>query len=112
MGKVLPAPFEPKLHNEWGIAGICLIRLEGIRPKSLPLPCGISSENASRYDGLLLQTNAWEASPFHVDRVFSSYFEDESVFPPGSINFDHALLMEDIPHEWHTAEDLCCKEAV
>jgi len=43
----LPAPFRPKLHDGHAIAGICLIRLEGIRPKRVPQLLGISSENAA-----------------------------------------------------------------
>jgi len=217
MQKVLPAPFEPKLHRGWGIAGICLIRLEGVHPKSIPMPCGINSENAAHrfavqwtdegrtqagvfiprrdtdsilnhlaggrifpgihhkakfriahhndsfkfemvstdgetsisfagkksaefpetsafasladasaffeegslgysstgdpfhYDGLLLETEMWSVSPFHVDEVHSSYFADESKFPVGSVEFDHALLMQDVPHEWRAAKELCCE---
>jgi hypothetical protein len=45
--KQLPARFTPKLHSGSAIAGICLIRLEQIRPKSLPSFIGISSENAA-----------------------------------------------------------------
>lgn len=47
MGRFLPAPFRPKLHRGYAIAGICLIRLEYIRPGWLPRFCGISSENAA-----------------------------------------------------------------
>jgi hypothetical protein len=47
MGRFLPAPFRPKLHRGHAIAGICLIRLEQIRPGWLPRFCGISSENAA-----------------------------------------------------------------
>ncbi len=43
----LPAPFRPKLHNGQAIIGICLIRLENIRPSSCSLPVGFSSENAA-----------------------------------------------------------------
>ncbi|HUP47856.1 MAG TPA: DUF2071 domain-containing protein [Thermoanaerobaculia bacterium] len=45
--RLLPAPFKPKLHNAKAIAGICLIRLENIRPKRFPKLVGISSENAA-----------------------------------------------------------------
>jgi hypothetical protein len=47
MRQFLPAPFRPKLHRGYAIAGICLIRLEQIRPKWLPRFLGISSENAA-----------------------------------------------------------------
>lgn len=47
MRSFLPAPFRPKLHRGYAIAGICLIRLERIRPNGLPSFCGISSENAA-----------------------------------------------------------------
>jgi hypothetical protein len=43
----LPSTFRPKLHNGFAIAGICLIRLENIRPKRFPSLLGISSENAA-----------------------------------------------------------------
>jgi hypothetical protein len=47
MKRALPAPFRPKLHRGYAIAGICLIRLERIRPVVFPSFCGISSENAA-----------------------------------------------------------------
>ncbi len=43
----LPAPFRPKLHDGHAVGGICLIRLEQIRPKRFPRLMGISSENAA-----------------------------------------------------------------
>ena len=43
----LPDPFRPKLVGEWAMAGICLIRLEQLRPKGLPAAIGVSSENAA-----------------------------------------------------------------
>lgn len=47
MSRHLPAPFRPKLHEDSAIAGICLIRLEDIRPRRFPLALGLSSENAA-----------------------------------------------------------------
>ena len=44
---LLPPPFKPKLQAGYAIAGICLIRLEHIRPKPLPWLLGVSSENAA-----------------------------------------------------------------
>lgn len=208
---ILPANFRPKLVGGYAIAGICLIRLEGIRPKGMPEIFGLSSENSahrvavewedasgiregvfvprrdtgsrlsalaggrifpgvhhlsrfvvsdqggsislrvdaedygtalvdlgvresdefppesifgtlqesSRFfesgcigystrpdsctlDGLLLEVAAWQVSPLKVDYVRSAYFDDRAIFPAGSIEFDHALLMRDIPHEWHS----------
>lgn len=43
----LPAPFQPKLVNGFGIAGICLIRLEDMRPGLAPAAIGFASENAA-----------------------------------------------------------------
>jgi hypothetical protein len=212
---LLPPPFRPKLHRGWAIAGICLIRLEHIRPAGLPSAIGISSENAAhriavewtdaadteregvfiprrdtgsrlnslaggrifpgehhharfavsddgrhvdlvmhsddgqvsvqvigdvgnaipasscfeslieassffeggclgysvtrddeRFDGLLLRTLEWRVQALSVTKVESSYFDDRNRFPSGTVEFDHALVMRDIPHEWHHAEDL------
>lgn len=47
MRRNLPAGFRPKLHAGYAIAGICLIRLEEIRPRGFPRFLGVSSENAA-----------------------------------------------------------------
>lgn len=47
MAAVLPAPFTPKLIHGYAIGGICLIRLKDVRPKAIPSPIGIQSENAA-----------------------------------------------------------------
>ncbi len=218
MARALPPPFRPKLMEGYAIGGICLIRLEKVRPRFFPLPCGIRSENAAhriavewddedgcaregvyiprrdtnsrlntlaggtifpgvhhhatfsvresdecfsvelrsddrevhvcvsgrvaddlaessvfpsvaaasaffeagslgysatrdsgRYDGLELLCDEWHVDPLAVDRVESSYFEDEALFPAGSVTFDCALLMRDIQHEWHGRDELRCR---
>ena len=43
----LPENFRPKLVKGHAIAGICLIRLEQVRPTFLPALTGISSENSA-----------------------------------------------------------------
>lgn len=214
LARILPRPFEPKLHNGFGIGGICLIRLKDIRPKHFPAFVGLSSENAAHriavqwkengslkegvfiprrdtssplnsliggrlfpglhhharfevieqgpnfrialksdesdlsmiveaktasalpetsifnsiedasnffeagslgysptqtndYDGLELRTLNWKVKPLHVTHIYSSFFNDETRFPSGSTEFDCALLMEDIDHEWHAQKPLC-----
>ena len=62
----------------------------------------------SRFQGLELRCLTWRAEPLEVEEVRSSFFEDESLFPRGSIGFDCALLMRGIEHEWHGQPDLCC----
>jgi len=47
LARVVPAPFRPQLIDGHGLAGICLIRLSGIRPLGLPGNWGIASENAA-----------------------------------------------------------------
>lgn len=211
--KLLPEGMRPKLHRGHAIAGICLIRLEDIRPQCLPAWAGITSENAAhriavlwddedgqeregvfiprrdtsslvnhlsggrifpgehhladfavtdeegriemairsknggmklrlsaqesaemapgscfhslaessaffeggsigysltkdccRLDGIRLDTRRWEVQSLAVTAVESSYFDDRQLFPAGSASFDHALIMRDIPHEWHEVE--------
>ena len=64
-----------------------------------------------RFDGLELRCQGWQVTPMAVEQVASSYFEDPAHFPPGTIQFDHALLMRGIVHEGHAREDLCCAGA-
>jgi hypothetical protein len=214
MQSEIPARFQPKLQNGFAVAGVCLIRLEHIRPRAMPEIVGLNSENAAhrvavtwdedgrtcegvfisrrdtgsqiahlaggrlfpgehhhasfsvteseseislvmksddaavaveisgsvaqqipatsvfsslaeasaffeggalgysvtsdpaRLDGLRLETKAWQVEPLEVKRIYSSYFSDETRFPKGTIEFDHALIMRNIQHEWHSANDL------
>ena len=222
LARILPKPFQPKLADGAGMAGVCLIRLKHIRPRFLPSFLGISSENAAhriavqwqqdgqrregvfiprrdtssrfntvvggklfpgehhharfhveerdghyrialdsddgrthlaveghvaselpkasifasleeaseffeqgslgysvtaqpgRCDGLELRSFTWRVEPLTVERVESSFFEDRTLFPAGSVKFDCALLMLGINHEWHSRESLvvdsqeCC----
>lgn len=124
----LPVPFRPKLHQGRAVAGICLIRLEYIRPKMFPQIVGISSENAAHRIAVLWDedgdvregvfiprrdTNSQlnhlvggrffpgehHKAEFEVEEVYSSFFADELRFPSESVKFDHALVMRNIAHE-------------
>jgi hypothetical protein len=47
LAAVLPAPFRPALVADYGVAGICLIRLGHVRPAGMPSVTGLRSENAA-----------------------------------------------------------------
>jgi hypothetical protein len=64
------------------------------------------TQKPGRFDGLVLETRNWSVQPLEVDAVHSSYFEDPGRFPPGSIEFDHALVMRNLEHAWRAAPDL------
>lgn len=213
--RLLPAPFRPKRQGAYALVGICLIRLEQIRPVGSPALVGIASENAAhriavewtdpagvsqegvyiprrdsgswlnrlaggrlfpgehhaarftvsdqggridfamqsvdrsvavkvvgseadglpagscfstlseasaffeagsvgysaridptRSDGVALRTEGWKVRPLALTEIRSTYFEDDVKFPPGSIYFDHALIMRDIAHEWHGVDEM------
>ena len=70
-----------------------------------------ATPDARGFDGLELRTVNWSVDALAVKQVASSFFDDESRFPPGSINFDCALLMRQIEHEWHSQPSLCCEPA-
>jgi hypothetical protein len=59
-----------------------------------------TTETPGCCDGLELCTEVWRVEPLDVLTVKSSFFDDETIFPKGSIEFDCALLMRNIPHEW------------
>ncbi|AWM32107.1 hypothetical protein [Hymenobacter nivis] len=52
------------------------------------------SPGAHGYEGLRLHAYRWQVRPLAVDKVQSSFFEDTTRFPVGSIQFDNALLMK------------------
>ena len=67
-----------------------------------------ATPDAARFQGLELRCRNWFVEPLAVEEVRSSFFDNESLFPKGSIEFDCALLMRGIDHEWHGQSDLCC----
>lgn len=66
------------------------------------------STQSSRFDGLELRTHNWRLEPLEMTSVASSFFDHQERFPRGTIQFDNALLMRGIEHEWHSQESLCC----
>lgn len=66
-----------------------------------------ATPDPGRFDGLELRSLSWRVHPLAVERVYSSFFSDEEIFPKGSVRFDCALLMQGIEHEWHAREPLC-----
>lgn len=65
-----------------------------------------------KYDGLELRCSNWLVESLEIDSIQSSYFEDTARFPAGSVEFDCALLMRNIFHEWHGKPDLCCSTEI
>ena len=59
-----------------------------------------TAESPSLYDGLELHCHQWHMDALAVQSVSSSYFDDVRRFPHGSVQFDSALLMRGIQHEW------------
>jgi hypothetical protein len=60
----LPHPFRPKLVGGWGLAGICLIRLE-LMPPFVRWPHGFRSENAAHRIAV-----EWDEDGSHREGVF------------------------------------------
>lgn len=64
------------------------------------------TRGADCYDCLELQAHSWSVTPLDVEHVESTFFDDRTVFPAGSAEFDHALSMRDIDHTWHSRPPL------
>jgi len=69
--------------------------------------CGFScSLREGRLDGLQLKTLRWQMSPVRVHQCSSTFFEDRERFPADAVQFDCALMMRGIPHEWREIADI------
>ncbi len=62
--------------------------------------------SGTHLDGVQLFTKDWEVRPLSVELAGSSYFTDLKKFPEGSVEFDCALIMRNIEHEWHSAAEM------
>jgi hypothetical protein len=66
-------------------------------------PLGFSpSTIPNQFKMIQLKTKSWAVKPLHILELKSSFFSDRSLFPDRSIQFDNALLMTGIEHEWHS----------
>lgn len=65
IARFVPSPLRPLLVDGWAIAGVCLIRLERVRPSGLPAFLGFAAENAAHrvavtwQDGMNARTAVW-----------------------------------------------------
>jgi Uncharacterized conserved protein (COG2071) len=64
------------------------------------------TRGSARLDGLELSTTTWHIEAAHIHHVRSSFFDDRSIFPEGSIHLDSALVMRDVTVEWHSLGSL------
>lgn len=69
--------------------------------------CGYSPGNVRGcFDGLELRTQQWNVAPFEITELSSTFFESRELFPEASVEFDNALLVRNVPHEWHALRQL------
>ena len=66
--KLLPTGLRPKLHQARAIVGICLIRLEHVRPKGMPNFIGLSSENAAHRIAVEWDTETGRKEAVYIPR--------------------------------------------
>jgi hypothetical protein len=66
--RLLPAPFRPKLIHGTGLAGICLIRLNQVRPRSVPSFLGLTSENAAHRIAVVWEENGTIREGVYIPR--------------------------------------------
>ena len=64
----------------------------------------------SEFDGLELHSFGWRVEPLIVEHIESSFFHNATLFPPGAAEFDSALLMRGIQHEWHGRGRMFCPQ--
>lgn len=66
--RLLPTPLRPHLVNGHAVAGICLIRLGGLRPRPLPARIGIRTENAAHRIAVEWDTPTGVATGVYIPR--------------------------------------------
>ncbi|MCA9069634.1 MAG: DUF2071 domain-containing protein [Planctomycetaceae bacterium] len=99
------------LTSEWPKTSV----FDSIQEASAFFECGSLGYSDTRtpgeYDGLELHTINWGVEALAVEEMESSFFDNESQFPKGSVEFDCALLMQNIQHAWYGRPLLCAQTA-
>lgn len=85
MAAALPSPFRPQVVNGYAIGGICLIRLKRVRPKRLPIPWGVGSENAAHRIAVEWESNGQLLRGVYIPRrdtnSMFNYLAGGRIFP-------------------------------
>jgi hypothetical protein len=71
-----------------------------------------ASADPHRFDGLELCSRGWHVEPLAIEHLESSFFEERELFPAGAIQFDSALIMRGVAHEWQAHEPITSGERV
>ena len=61
----------------------------------------------NQFKGVKLNTDNWAVSPLVLKNCKSSLFSDPDIFPAGSVEVDHVLLMKNIKHSWENVGAIC-----
>jgi hypothetical protein len=68
LATLLPTPLRPLTWRRFGVAGICLIRLESVRPEGFPTWMGMASENAAHRVAVCWEEGGVTRTGVHVLR--------------------------------------------
>lgn len=63
---------------------------------------GYSTGRSGELEGMELKCFDWTIAPLQVQEARSAFFDQPTRFPAGVVEFDCALLMRNIVHEWHS----------
>lgn len=108
--KLQANPFRPVIYNGVGLAGVCLIRLKNLRPRRMPLPWGLRSENAAHRIAVEWNDDGETRQGVHVPRRDTSSrlstLRTKSYYHQVPQRLT-VLPMRGIDHEWHGRQTLC-----
>jgi hypothetical protein len=65
-----------------------------------------ASGEGACFQGMELGCDCWPAEAFAVSRLRSTFFDDSTRFPPGTVEYDSALVMRDVSHRWRSGPTL------
>lgn len=65
-----------------------------------------ATREEGHFHGMELRCLQWTIEALSIERARSAFYDDRSIFPEGTIELDSALVMRNIPHEWHSRPDL------
>jgi len=65
-----------------------------------------ATREEGHYHGMELRSLDWHVEPMEVEHAHTSFFSNRENFPEAAVEFDCALLMRKVDHEWHSRPDL------
>lgn len=104
------AAFRCSFGDEWKWT-LLFSRLPDVRNFFERADCGFNTTlRGDALEGQRLVQQNWDLAPVTISDLHASFFADGKRFPQGSVGFDSAVILREVPHHWQALGEMPLRE--